>query len=164
MSFQYISSQGTITEATSALSGKSFLICLISLRLISNGLSVINSILFSPNNLLSAPHIAPYLGPLTFTIGGPSTPSVFHTTPPHPASKALRTLYSLSVGGAEASQNGLGDFIPQKLLVKSAIIFLHSMKHEYLLLHHDLVLQQLQSNLRLYWCNLHPPRHWLHLF
>ncbi len=50
-----------------------------------------------------------------------SSPSVFHTTPPQPASNARRTLYSLSVGGAEASQNGLGERIPTKSLRRSAI-------------------------------------------
>ena len=164
ISFQYISSHGTITDATKALSGKSFFICLISFRFTSRGLSVISSILFNPISRLSAPQMAPYLGPFTFTIGGPSTPRVFQTTPPQPASKARRTLYSLSVGGAEASQNGLGDFIPQKLLAKSAIIFLHLMKHEYLLQHHDPVLLLLRSNLPLNMCNLHLPIYRLNLF
>ena len=50
-----------------------------------------------------------------------SSPSVFQTTPPQPASKARRTLYSLSVGGAEASQNGFGERIPTKSLRRSAI-------------------------------------------
>ena len=45
---------------------------------------------------------------------GPSCPRVFQTTPPQPASKARRTLYSLSVGGAEANQNGLGDLYLRK--------------------------------------------------
>ena len=124
ISFQCCSSQGTITDATKARSGKSVLIRAISSRLISNERSVISSILFNPKRRRSAPHMAPYLGPFTFTIGGPSEPRVFHTTPPQPASKALRTLYSLSVGGAEASQNGFGDEIPQKFEVKSAIILL----------------------------------------
>ena len=50
-----------------------------------------------------------------------SKPRVFQTTPPQPASKARRTLYSLSVGGAEASQNGLGDLMPMKSLRMSAM-------------------------------------------
>src|SRR6476660_913398 len=54
-------------------------------------------------------------------MGGPSSPSVFHTTPPQPALKARTTLYSLSVGGAEASQNGLGDLMPANSLRRSAI-------------------------------------------
>src|SRR4029453_17110896 len=53
-----------------------------------------------------------------------SSPSFFHTTPPQPALKARPTLYSLSVGGAEASQNGLGDLMPRNSLRRSAILFL----------------------------------------
>src|ERR1043166_5585835 len=52
---------------------------------------------------------------------GGSSPTVFHTTPPQPASKARTTLYSLSVGGAEASQKGLGLLIPTNVLVRSAM-------------------------------------------
>src|SRR5215470_2907796 len=52
---------------------------------------------------------------------GGSSPSVFHTTPPQPALKARTTLYSLSVGGAEASQNGFGDLMPTKLVLRSAM-------------------------------------------
>src|SRR5262245_23884162 len=52
---------------------------------------------------------------------GGSSPRVFHTTPPQPALKARATLYSLSVGGAEASQNGLGDLMPTKFVRRSAI-------------------------------------------
>src|SRR5215470_9338405 len=53
---------------------------------------------------------------------GGSSPSVFHTTPPQPALKARTTLYSLSVGGAEASQNGFGDLMPARLERRSAMI------------------------------------------
>src|SRR3546814_15871833 len=59
----------------------------------------------------------------TFTIGG-SSPRVFHTTPPQPALKARTTLYSLSVGGAEASQKGLGDFTPAISQRRSAMTVL----------------------------------------
>src|SRR5215510_157706 len=59
-------------------------------------------------------------------MGGPSSPSVFHTTPPQPALKARTTLYSLSVGGAEASQNGFGDLMPTKLVRRSAMSVLPS--------------------------------------
>src|SRR5262245_33850295 len=51
---------------------------------------------------------------------GGSSPSVFHTAPPQPASNARLTLYALSVGGAEASQNGLGDSMPRNLVLRSA--------------------------------------------
>ena len=40
---------------------------------------------------------------------------VFQTAPPQPASKARRTWYSELVGGADASQNGLGAGTPQKV-------------------------------------------------
>src|SRR5688572_30265639 len=55
---------------------------------------------------------------------GGSSPSVFHTAPPQPASKARLTLYALSVGGAEASQKGLGDLMPRKVVVRSAMSLL----------------------------------------
>ena len=55
-----------------------------------------------------------------------SSPSVFQTTPPQPASKARRTLYSLSVGGAEASQNGFGERMPTKSQRRSAIGVSHA--------------------------------------
>src|SRR5579872_4233497 len=52
---------------------------------------------------------------------GGSSPNVFHTTPPQPDLKARTTLYSLSVGGAEASQNGLGERMPAKVVARSAM-------------------------------------------
>src|SRR5215510_8455612 len=54
----------------------------------------------------------------TLTIG---SPSVFQTAPPHPASNARSTIEPMFVGGAEASQNGLGDFMPAKFMLRSAI-------------------------------------------
>src|SRR5690606_5731552 len=63
-------------------------------------------------------------------MGGPSSPSVFQTTPPQPALKARSTLYALSVGGAEASQNGLGDLMPTKVLRRSAMACLVSVADE----------------------------------
>src|SRR5262245_11500530 len=44
---------------------------------------------------------------------------VFQTAPPQPASKARLTWYSELVGGAEASQKGLGARTPQKLMLRS---------------------------------------------
>jgi hypothetical protein len=41
-------------------------------------------------------------------------PNVFQTTPPQPASNARNTFIFLSVGGALASQKGLGDLMPRK--------------------------------------------------
>ena len=46
---------------------------------------------------------------------------VVDTTPPQPASKARNTLYFLSVGGALANQNGLGDLMPRKAADMSAM-------------------------------------------
>src|SRR5688572_32159598 len=55
----------------------------------------------------------------TFTIG---SPSVFQTAPPQPASNARSTIDPIFVGGAEASQKGLGDLIPAKLMLRSAMV------------------------------------------
>ncbi|MEY4593743.1 MAG: hypothetical protein RIQ47_153, partial [Bacteroidota bacterium] len=46
----------------------------------------------------------------------------FQTTPPQPASKARITFIFLSVGGADASQKGFGDFIPKKSDCRFAIV------------------------------------------
>ena len=62
---------------------------------------------------------------------GGSSPSVFHTTPPQPALKARTTLYSLSVGGAEASQNGFGDLMPTNSDLRSAIGTSYARASEY---------------------------------
>src|ERR1700747_38225 len=45
---------------------------------------------------------------------------VFHTAPPQPASNARCTCIPELLGGAEASQNGLGERIPAKLMLRSA--------------------------------------------
>src|SRR5256885_11193263 len=50
------------------------------------------------------------LGPISLTTG--CSPMVFVTTPPQPASKARRMLFSDSVGGAEESRNGFSNSIP----------------------------------------------------
>src|SRR4051794_10393888 len=55
---------------------------------------------------------------VTFTIG---SPSVFQTAPPHPASNARITCSPVFVGGADASQNGLGLLMPAKSMLRSAI-------------------------------------------
>src|SRR5208283_3843526 len=49
------------------------------------------------------------------------SPRVFHTAPPHPLSKARITCSPLLVGGPEASQKGLGERMPAKLVLRSAI-------------------------------------------
>src|SRR5450631_3916674 len=50
------------------------------------------------------------------------SPMVFQTAPPHPASKARMTCSPQLVGGPEASQKGLGQRMPAKLVVRSAMI------------------------------------------
>src|SRR5215469_16023472 len=55
---------------------------------------------------------------LTFVIG---SPIVFQTAPPQPASKARITCSPQLVGGPDASQNGLGQRIPAKTVVRSAM-------------------------------------------
>src|SRR5579872_731303 len=47
---------------------------------------------------------------------------VFQTAPPHPASNARWTCAPELVGGAEASQNGLGERMPAKSMRKSAML------------------------------------------
>src|SRR5438270_13562751 len=47
---------------------------------------------------------------------------VFHTAPPQPASNARITCSPQLVGGPEASQKGLGQRMPAKLVVRSAMI------------------------------------------
>src|ERR1700691_5093663 len=46
------------------------------------------------------------------------SPMVFHTAPPHPASKARITCSPQLAGGAEASQNGLGLQMPPAKVVE----------------------------------------------
>ena len=61
------------------------------------------------------------------TIG--SKPRVFQTAPPQPASKARRTWYSELVGGALASQNGLGALTPQNSMLRSGTVGLQEKLH-----------------------------------
>src|SRR5882724_10159509 len=48
------------------------------------------------------------------------SPKVFQTAPPQPASKARITCSPQLVGGPEASQNGFGQRMPAKFVVRSA--------------------------------------------
>src|SRR5450432_3627623 len=50
------------------------------------------------------------------------SPMVFHTAPPQPASKARMICSPQLVGGPEASQKGLGQRMPAKLVVRSAML------------------------------------------
>src|ERR1700722_7061072 len=53
------------------------------------------------------------------------SPMVFHTAPPQPASNARMICSPQLVGGAEASQNGLGDRMPPaKVVARSGIHYL----------------------------------------
>src|SRR5579863_6167316 len=49
------------------------------------------------------------------------SPSVFHTAPPQPASNARMTCSPVLLGGADASQNGLGLLMPAKSMLRSAM-------------------------------------------
>ena len=59
------------------------------------------------------------LGPATFSTG--CKPIVLVTTPPQPASNALRILRLLSVGGADAKINGLTKLSPVKVVASLSI-------------------------------------------
>src|SRR5688500_1534255 len=59
-------------------------------------------------------------GPATLTTGW--RPIVFVTTPPQPASKALRMLLSDSVGGADARRNGFSNRRPVNVVLSCAAI------------------------------------------
>src|SRR5688572_20341905 len=50
------------------------------------------------------------------------SPSVFHTAPPQPASKARMTCSPEFAGGADASQKGFGLLMPAKSTLRSAIV------------------------------------------
>ena len=122
IAFQASSSQGTISETTSARSGQSRLTCLISLQVdlqvaVGDQLDVVEA----EQPAVGAPDRA-VARAVDVDDRRASSPSVFHTTPPQPALKARTTLYSLSVGGAEASQNGFGDLMPTKLVRRSAML------------------------------------------
>src|SRR5688572_2016421 len=106
-----------MSETIMARSGKSFTHSAISLRLISSGRSEMSSMLLKPITRVPLKSTDEYLDDTFFTCD----PRVFHTTPPQPASNARSTLYFLSVGGALANQNGLGDLIPRKFALMSAI-------------------------------------------
>src|SRR5690348_7451896 len=84
----------------------------------SSGRSVMSSILFRPIMRWPAQSTEEYRE-LTFTIG---SPSVFQTAPPQPASNARITWSPQFAGGPDASQNGFGQRMPAKLVVRSAML------------------------------------------
>src|ERR1039458_4285195 len=55
------------------------------------------------------------------------SPIVFQTAPPQPASKARMTCSPQLAGGPEASQKGLGQRMPAKLVVRSAMLRLRKL-------------------------------------
>src|SRR6185503_14506586 len=107
----------TISDTITARSGYFFFTAAISLRLISSGRSVISSILLKPTILVPPTSSAPKRLEVS-TIG---SPSVFHTAPPQPASKARITWSPVLVGGALASQKGLGLLMPANEMDRSAM-------------------------------------------
>src|SRR5208282_6715580 len=63
---------------------------------------------------------------------------VFQTAPPHPASNARCTCMPELLGGAEASQNGFGERIPAKLMLRSAMChqpFVNRTRSQFAVLH-----------------------------
>src|SRR5688572_25066430 len=116
-SCQLLRSLSAIRETIIARSGNNFIHSAISCKLISSGRSLMSSILLNPITRMPLKSTDEYLDETFFTCD----PNVFQTTPPQPASKARSTLYFLSVGGALANQNGLGDLMPRKFALMSAI-------------------------------------------
>src|SRR5260370_19703294 len=63
---------------------------------------------------------------------------VFQTAPPQPASNARCTCIPELLGGAEASQNGFGERIPAKLMLRSATRhqpFMNRSRRQFAVLH-----------------------------
>src|SRR5260370_21744653 len=63
---------------------------------------------------------------------------VFHTAPPQPASNARCTCIPELLGGADASQNGFGERIPAKLILRSATChqpFMNRSRRQFAVLH-----------------------------
>src|SRR5439155_26615012 len=86
--------------------------------LVSGERSLISSMLLNPTMRVVPRFSAEYLEE-TLTIG---SPMVFQTTPPQPASNARWHWYAVLEGGPEATQKGLGDLMPARSIVRSAII------------------------------------------
>src|ERR1051326_4895826 len=107
----------TIRDAMTARAGHNFFVSAISRRFTSIGLSLMSSILLSPISFCPLKQIQPY----RFTVFMTGSTMVFKPAPPQPCSNALHTWYPEFEGGAEASQNGFGDFIPPQLTERSTI-------------------------------------------
>ncbi len=120
MARQLGSSQGTMSETTMARSGQSRFTRLISWRLTWRARSVISSMLLRPirRAVAGVDGAVARAGDVDDRPG--PRPASSTRPPPQPALKARTTLYSLSVGGAEASQNGFGERMPTKVVRRSA--------------------------------------------
>ncbi len=108
MSCQASGLDSTMSETTTARSGKRRLTARTSARLASIGRSLMSSMFEMPTIRRPSRSSEPRRE-VTFVIG---SPTVFQTAPPQPASKARATISPVLVGGALASQNGLGLRIP----------------------------------------------------
>src|SRR3984885_15234582 len=104
----------TINEAMTTCFGYRRFTSAISCRLTSIGRSEMSSMLLKPIMRRPSQSIEEYRE-LTLVMG---SPIVFHTAPPHPASKARMICSPQLVGGADARQNGLGDRMPPANVVE----------------------------------------------
>ena len=115
MSYQVWALDSTISETTTAWLGYRFLTSATSARLASIERSLISSMLDRPTMRRPPISSEPSLE-VTLVIG---SPTVFQTTPPHPASNARATISPVFVIGQEASQNGFGPRMPAMSVKRS---------------------------------------------
>src|SRR5258706_478433 len=111
------SCDSTINETMTACFGNLRLTSRISRRLTSSGRSVMSSMLLKPT--MRVPFTSSE--PKRLEVSTMGSPSVFHTAPPQPMSKARMTCSPELVGGALASQKGLGLLMPAKSIERSAM-------------------------------------------
>src|SRR3984885_6525283 len=104
----------TINEAITTCFGYRRFTSAISCRLTSIGRSEMSSMLLKPIMRRPSQSIEEYRE-LTLVMG---SPIVFHTAPPHPASKARMICSPQLVGGADASQKGLRQGMPQIVVAR----------------------------------------------
>jgi hypothetical protein len=111
------SSDSTMSDTITARSGYLRFTSRTSRRFTSSGRSVISSMLLKPTMRVPFTCNAPNRLDVS-TIG---SPSVFHTAPPQPMSNARMICSPVLVGGALASQNGLGLLMPANEMDRSAM-------------------------------------------
>src|SRR5580704_10260663 len=121
MSCQVSRLLSTMSEAMTTWWGYRRFVSAISCRLISIERSEMSSMLLKPIMRRPSQSMEEYRE-LTLVIG---SPIVFHTAPPQPASKARMICSPQLVGGADASQNGLGHWMPQKFVASVGLGMLH---------------------------------------